>query len=201
MKAPKSQRPDIELLSGIEPAAELEERFKKQLEHILRRRLTKAEITRDIICAAVFLGMSGVFGYFAAYVGLLGGQLPSLARWFMIVSFSAGCLGFLAGAIFSILELRGLRIASRQLQQATVGVPASFVLLYTTAWLVLSPNLQLELTKLVHSVFALLFFWIMVVGFVLDAKNKWRHEDALLEQKRTQLEIALLREKTTGGTT
>ena len=40
----------------------------------------------------------------------------------------------------------------------------------------------------------LLFFWIMAVGFVLAAKSQWQHEDALLEQKRTQLEIALLRE-------
>jgi len=194
MNSGKREFTRMELLSGIEPSADLEERFRKQREDIVRRRLTKAEIARDVICALVFIPTSGFFAY-AVYLAATAGELPETVRWLMYVSFGAGSLAFLIGALYAILEIRGLRIAPRSHQQAILAVSAGLVLIYSTFWLVLWRQFQLPVTNSIRAGTSLLFYWIMAVGFVLEGKSRWRHEDSLLEQKRTQLEIALLREE------
>jgi hypothetical protein len=41
----------------------------------------------------------------------------------------------------------------------------------------------------------MLFFWIMATFNVLLMTARWHREDLLLDQKRTRLEVAMLREE------
>ena len=183
------------LLSGIEPPDELRERFDEQIKTLLRRRLCKAEKVRDILLAVVFLAVSGFFGWaFYMAVTVHDRGVTSAGRLFMCVAFALGAIGFFAGATYAVLELRSGRVAPRSQQQASIAIPVGFVLLICTMFLVFARQLGQPTEDLLFMGVALLFYWIMAVGFVLAAKSQWQHEDALLEQKRTQLEIALLRE-------
>lgn len=62
------------------------------------------------------------------------------------------------------------------------------------AYMVYWDMLVLSVASAIKGSFVLLFYWIMAVGFVLFSAIRWQREDMLLEQKRTQLEIVLLRE-------
>lgn len=183
------------LLSGLEPSDELRDRFDKQVKQLVRRPLTTPEKWRDVFCATVFLPMTAIFGYatyFAATV--VDSGLSPFHRLFMCVGFSLGGVVFLVGALYSIGELRRGRIAHRQAQQMMVAIPAGSVLLLICAYLVYWDMFTPSLASAIKVSFALLFYWIMAVGFVLLSMIRWQREDVLLEHKRTQLEIALLRE-------
>jgi len=62
------------------------------------------------------------------------------------------------------------------------------------AYMVFWDMLALSVPSAIKLSFVLLFHWIIAVGFVLFSAIRWQREDMLLEQKRTQLEIVLLRE-------
>jgi len=189
------------LLSGVEPSDELQERFGEQMEQLVRRKLSGARRVGDVICAVVFLAMTGVFGYIAYFVATATDPgLTLFRRLFMCIPFAAGSLGFLFGAVYAIRELRSGLVAPRESQQAMLVLPTAFVLLCVTAWLVFWERFDISAARGVHVSTGLLFFWIMVVGNVLLYTSRWHREDILLEQKRTQLEIALLREELSKGT-
>lgn len=183
------------LLSGLEPSDELRDRFEKQIGQLVRRPLTTAEKCGNGICVAVFLPMSAIFGY-VAYFSATAANLGSspFARPFMCGGFSLGCLVFIAGALYAISELRHGKIARRDVQRTMLVLSAGLVLMfgcvYMACWDMLTPSVG----SAIRGSFALLFYWIMAVGFVLFSVIRWQREDMLLEQKRTQLEIALLRE-------
>lgn len=184
------------LLSGIEPSEELRDRFQDQLERLVRGKLSRARKLGNVICATVFLAMSGIFGYVTFFVTTAADPgLTPFARSFMCLSFAAGSLGFLAGAAYAVGELRRGLVAPRQRQHAMVGIPTAFLLLYFIAWLVFWRRLDIPAAQGVYISTGLLFFWITAVGQVLLYTSRWHREDILLEQKRTQLEIALLREE------
>ena len=183
------------LLSGLEPSDELRDRFEQQVEQIVRPRLTPAEKWRDVLCLAVFLPMCVVFGYVTYTVAMVADPgLSGTARLIMGGGFSLGSLGFLAGVLYCIHELRGGKIAGRQAQHAMVAIPAGFVLLLVTVNLVFWDTLTPSVDSAIKGSFGLLVYWIMVVASVLLGKIQWQREDLLLEHKRTQLEIVLLRE-------
>ena len=183
------------LLSGLEPSDELRDRFEKQVEQLVCRPLTTAEKWGNVICVTVFLPMSAIFGYVAYFIATAADPGLSLfARLFMCVVFSLGCLVFLVGALYAINELRRGRIARRDAQQMMVVISAGFVLMLGCAHMVCWDMLAPSVASAIKGSFALLFYWIMAVGFVLFSAIRWQREDMLLEQKRTQLEIALLRE-------
>ncbi len=183
------------LLSGLEPSDELRGRFEQQVEQIVRRRLTPAEKWRDVLCIAVFLPMCAVFGYVTYSVATVADPGLSLTvRLIMGGGFSLGSIVFLAGALYGIHELRRGRIAGRQAQHTIIAIPAGFVLLLVTVNLVYWDTLTPSVASAIEGSFALLVFWIMAVGFVLLSTIRWQREDLLLEHKRTQLEVVLLRE-------
>jgi hypothetical protein len=188
-----------ELLSNIEPSPELQEHFTREIDGITRRRLSRAEVIRNAILTAIFIGMAIIFicvAYFAATVPDKG--LPQGARIFMYVGFAAGSCVFLAGAIYAIAELRSGHVAPRRNQQVTVAMSAGFVLVLTTAYMVFWRRFSIPLDRSILAGIYLLFYWIMAVAFVIKYTIQWHHEDLLIEQKRTQLEIALLREEISG---
>ncbi|MBC8872444.1 MAG: hypothetical protein H8E44_23680 [Planctomycetes bacterium] len=183
------------LLSGLEPSDELRDRFEQQVEQIVRHRLTTAEKWSGVFCITVFLPMCAVFGYVTYFVATVADPGLSLTvRLIMGGGFSLGSIVFLAGALYGIHELRRGRIAGRQVQHMMVAIPAAFVLLLVTVNLVFWDTLTPSVDSAIKGSFALLVYWIMVVGFVLLGTIRWQREDLLLEHKRTQLEIALLRE-------
>jgi hypothetical protein len=182
-------------LSGLEPSDELRDRFDKQVGQLVCRPLTTAEKWGNAICAVVFLPMCAIFGYVAYFVVTVADPgLSRFARLLMCVGFSLGNLVFLVGALYAIHQLRRGRIARRDAQQVMVGVSAGFVLLLGCVYLVFWDLLAPSVASAIKASVGLLFFWIMAVGFVLFSAIRWQREDLLLEQKRTQLEIALLRE-------
>ncbi len=184
------------LLSGLEPSDELRERFQRQMVHLIRPKLSGARKVGNVICAAVFLPMSALFGYIAYFAATASDPgLTLFRRLFMCIPFTAGSLGFLFAAVYAIRELRSGLAAPRQQQQAMVAVSSGFVLLMVTAYMVFWPELALSLERAIRAAFSLLVFWTMAVGNVLYSTMRWNREDILLEQKRTQLEVALLREE------
>jgi hypothetical protein len=98
------------------------------------------------------------------------------------------------GVMYSVNELRCGRIARRDAQRMMVAVPAGIILIQGCAVMVFWDAMALSVASAVQVSFSLLFYWIMAVAFVLFSAIKWQGEDMLLEQKRTQLEIVLLRE-------
>jgi len=183
------------LLSGLEPSDELRDRFEKQVEQLVRRPLTAAEKWRDVICATVFLPMTAIFGYIAYFTATVADPgLSPFTRLFMCVGFGLGGVVFLVGVLYGINELRHGRIAHRHAQQMMVAIPAGSLLILICAYMVYWDALALPVTNAIKVSFALLFYWIMAVGFVLFSTIRWQREDVLLEHKRTQLEIALLKE-------
>ena len=183
------------LLSGLEPSNELRGRFEQQVEQIVRRRLTPAEKWSDVLCIAVFLPMCAVFGYVTYIVATVADPGLSLTvRLIMGGGFSLGGIVFLVGALYGIHELRRGRVARRQVQHMMVAIPAGFVLLFVTVNLVFWDALTPSVDAAIKGSFALLVYWIMAIGFVLLGKIQWQREDLLLEHKRTQLEVVLLRE-------
>lgn len=183
------------LLSGLEPSDELRDRFERQVEQLICRPLTTAEKWGRLICVAVFLPMSAVFNYVVYFVVTAADPGLSLpARLLMGVGFSLGCLVFLVGALYAICELVWGRVARRDAQQIMVVISAGFVLMLGCAYMVFWDMLALSVASAIKVSFVLLFYWIMAVAFVLFSAIRWQREDVLLEQKRTQLEIALLRE-------
>ena len=195
MKYDERERFREALLSGVEPSGELKERFERQVQGLLRPKLSgKEAIVRKIIggiyaCAAAFFA-------FAVYLVVFRGEgLPKLARWFMGLTFSAGCVGFLAGAVYCMSELWTGRVAPRRRQKLAIFIPYGYVLALGIFVLMLWPKLGLPLVPTLWTGIWILFFWVMAVGSVLFYSARWHREDIILEQKRTQLEVALLREE------
>jgi hypothetical protein len=183
------------LLSGLEPSDELRGRFEQQVEQIVRPRLTPARTFGNVLCITVFLPMCAIFGYVAYFAATAADPGMSLtARLIMCGGFSLGGIVFLVGALYAIHELRRGRIAGRQVQHMMVAIPAGFVLLLVTVNLVFWDALTPSVDAAIKGSFGLLVYWIMVIGFVLLGKIQWQREDLLLEHKRTQLEVVLLRE-------
>lgn len=183
------------LLSGLEPSDELRDRFEKQVEQLICRPLTTAEKWGRLICVTVFLPLSAIFGCVAYFIA--SGAEPGLslsARLLMCIGFGLGCLGFMVGALYAICELARGRVARRDAQQMMVVISAGFVLMLGCAYMVFWDMLAPSVASAVKGSFVLLFYWIMAVGFVVFSAIRWQREDMLLEQKRTQLEIVLLRE-------
>jgi hypothetical protein len=183
------------LLSGLEPSDELRGRFEQQVEQIVRPRLTPARTFGNVLCITVFLPMCAIFGYVAYFAATTADPGMSLtARLIMCGGFSLGGIVFLVGALYSIHELRRGRVARRQVQHMMVAIPAGFVLLLVTVNLVFWDALTPSVDAAIKGSFGLLVYWIMAIGFVLLGKIQWQREDLLLEHKRTQLEVVLLRE-------
>jgi len=193
MKADEREAFREALLSGIEPSAELRERFARQIEALLDRRLSKWEVVRNVTLAAVFIPMAGVFAYLVYFVALAE-DLPAPARWHMSLGFGGGSLVFLTTAIFIINELRTGRVAARRWQQLPVGVAFAYVLLLFIGTSMFGRRLY-DQNSLLRTGIVLLFYWTLAVAFMLRLHLERQHERVMLEQKRTQLEIALLREE------
>jgi len=183
------------LLSGLEPSDELRGRFEQQVEQIVRRRLTPAGKFGNVLCITVFLPMCAIFGYVAYFAATAADPGMSLtARLIMCGGFSLGGIVFLVGALYAIHELRRGRIAGRQVQHMMVAIPAGFMLLLVIVYMVYWDMLALSVASAIRMSFSMLFYWIMMIGYVLFCKIQWQREDLLLEHKRTQLEVVLLRE-------
>ena len=187
MKYDERERFREALLSGVEPSGALKERFERQVQSLLRPKLSrKAAIGRKIIggiyaCTAAFFA-------FAVYLVVFRGEgLPKLVRWFMGVCFSAGS--------YCMSELWTGRVAPRRRQKLAIFIPYGYVLALGIFVLMLWPKLGLPLVPTLWTGIWILFFWVMAVGSVLFYSARWHSEDILLEQKRTQLEVALLREE------
>ncbi|MHC4711696.1 MAG: hypothetical protein ACYTAN_00315 [Planctomycetota bacterium] len=184
------------LLNGTEPGGELRGRFEEQAQAILRPRLSRGARVLRWVIGAVFLMTAPVFAY-GSYAFAVSNEKP-LVRVFGSVTFALGALAFLAAAYLTARQARRGRAPGRRTQKASVFIPYAFVLLYSGAMLMIMPRLDLPATKMIGITGSLLFFWIMVWGFVLLAHLGWHRQDILLEQKRTQLEVALLREELAG---
>ena len=194
------EREDVRdaLLSGMELSAELRERFEKQTKILLDRRMTRTRIIGRVLAAVIFLAASAFFGrglYFAATANDKG--LPTAARLFMCCSFAACCVFFLLGALYCIREIRSGLIAPRRLQHAGVFGSYSLVLLIATAVMVCGQKLVPTQSDAIWMTFTVLAFLVVATFSVLLHTARWHREDFLLEQKRTQLEVAMLREELT----
>ena len=156
------------VFSGLEPSDELRDRFEQQVEQIVRRRLTTAEKWGDVLCVTLFLPMCAIFGYATYFAGTVADPGLSLTvRLLMCGGFSLGGIAFLVGTLYGIHELRRGRVARREVQHMMVAIPAGFALLLICACLVYWDTLALPVASAIKGSFALLFYWIMVVGFVI----------------------------------
>jgi len=184
------------LLGGLAPSDELRRRFEEQVSDLTRARISgwgRALRTGMIV---VFGGTACVFAW-ASYL-FATAEDPGLTvhiRTFASVSFAAGALLFAGGIACIVHELRHGRIAPRRLQQGMVFLPYSVVLFYGTFTLVNFREMFSTVESMAYAGISLLFFWIMAATSMLLYSSRWHREDILLEQKRTQLELAILREE------
>jgi hypothetical protein len=183
------------LLSGLEPSPELGKSFEQQVEDLLRHRLSGWERAGRVAAAIVFAVTAGVFAWASCLFAGAGEDLPPTARTCGSVSFAAGCLLFVVGIVFIVRELRCGRIAPRVIQKASVFLPFALVLVYSTMTLVHFRELFSSVESKITAGVGMLFFWIMATTNTVFYSMRWHREDILLEEKRTQLEIALLREE------
>lgn len=184
------------LLAGMEPSAELQARFEKQVGMLLDRRMTRTRVIGRTLAAVIYMAVSAFFGFWAIFIALSNDKgLPSTARIFMCCIFAAGCVGFLLGALYCLREIRRRLVAPRSHQRAMVFGSYGFVLMLATAWMIIGPKLLTNTGAVIWLVYSVLFFWIMATFNVLLWTARWHREDLLLEQKRTRLEVAFLREE------
>jgi len=185
------------LLSGLEPSRELEDSFEQQVATLLRHRLSGWERVGRVAAVIVFAVTAGFFAWASYLFARAGEDLPPTARTFGCVSFAAGCLLFVVAIVFIVRELRCGRIAPRLIQKANVFLPFALVLLYSTVTLVHFREIFRSVESMISAGVGMLFFWIMATTNTIFYSMRWHREDILLEEKRTQLEIALLREELT----
>lgn len=184
------------LLAGLEPSGELKEKFETQVEAIVHPRLSqRARIVRRVL-AFVFLLNAPVFAWGAYSFATSDAKL--LVRVFGSVTFGLGTLPWLWAAFHAAKQARSGLSPGRRLQKAIIFVPYSVVLLYSCITLMLMSTLELPATSMIAITAGMLFFWIMAWGLVLQATAGWHREDILLEQKRTQLGVALVAEQLRG---
>ncbi len=186
------------LLSSLEPSQGLKERFERQVEILLRHRLSGWERVGRVAAITVFAVTAGFFAWASYLFASAGDDLPPIARKFGSVSFAVGCLLFVVAIVFIVRELRCGRIAPRLIQKASVFLPFAFVLFYGTMTLVHFREMFSSVGSMVYASLSLLFVWIMASTNIVFYSMRWHREDILLEEKRTQLEIAILREELAG---
>jgi hypothetical protein len=186
------------LLSRLEPSEELGNRFQEQVDALLRRRLKAWEKLLRVAICAVFVCTALWFAYIAFFaVTVKDKGWSDSTRTGIAVIFSLGALLFLAGAAGCLLELRKGRIAPRRMQQGIVGSSQLFMGLFAVFTLVFVPQWNLPLSAQLWFGVSVLFFWVMAEANFIIHSARWHREDIILEQKRTQLEIAMLREELT----
>ena len=186
-------------LSGVEPSGELERRFNEQVATVLRRRLRRWEKWLRGSVAVIFA--AGAVGQ--AWGGFLFLSHKSLGIR-TEVALTVGCL-FLVGAavlLFGaaglVYEIRAGRVAPRKMQKAIVGLAMVPVIVFSVLALMYVPRMNLPLNSQIYIFVSVLFFWIMLHAHVILARADWNRQDIILEQKRTQLQIAVLREEMAG---
>jgi len=199
MKCDERERFREALLSGAEPSGELKERFERQVQSLLRPKLSGKETIARKIIAGIFACTAAFFAFGVYLVVSRGEGLPMPARWFMGLCFSTGSISFIAFSVYCISELRSGLVAPRRQQKLAVFMPFGYVLALGTFVLMLWPKMGLPLLPTLWTGIWILFFWVMAVGSMLFYSARWHSEDIILEEKRTQLEVALLREQLCGG--
>lgn len=179
-----------------EPSAELGNRFEEQVDRLLRRRLKPWEKLLRVLMCAVFVCSAFWFAYVAFFASTVRDKgWSDSTRAGIAIMFSLGGLLFLAGAVGMLFELRTGRIAPRRMQQGFVGGTLLFMCVFVAFTLMFVPKWNLPLGEQLWFGVSILVFWVMAQVNCIIYSARWNREDIILEQKRTQLEIAMLREE------
>jgi hypothetical protein len=185
---------------GPEVSDELRRRFGEQIERLLSRRLSVAGHIIRIVGALL---MSAAALYCAGVIAMAG----SLARYGhgrevipFTIGFGAAFLFLAAGAFHCVYELRNGLVAPRRVQYVTFAIRygAVFVVgLLVPAFRVAygTPDVYdpTYLKYVVATNSLLTVYWSVAAVLAVYTISKWHREDALLEVKRVQLEMAELR--------
>jgi len=184
------------LMSGASPSDELRKRFDKQIEALTLHPLTRRGKAQRVIQAVIFT-IAGI-GMAVGAISIAASHDPGLSngnRLFMEITFGATSLFFFLTAYLGIDQLRRGVAAPRKQQKVMIFGTFAFMLTFVIATLMFAPTQTMRPEAVTLMCANMLVFWIMVWGFVLFYSMQWHREDVILEQKRTQLEVALLHEE------
>ena len=182
------------LLHQVELSPELRKRFEEQMNSILHPKLSKKLIYRNYFLIVVWIfGICA--GSFMMYSAFTSKDLPESARLFLGAAGALMALHFLAGTFLIIKELKSGHALPRKFDTLGIGMGPFLLMIFCIWYFMVWRSLDLSVKVTIHIAMVLLFFWTMAVGGVLLQTARWNKEDILIEQKRTQLEIALLREE------
>jgi len=193
--ASEKERMKEALLSGVEPTGALRERFEKQAETLTMEPLSPDDKAGRIV-QAVALGAGGIgIAYFAGIYVMREHQGVSLASR---VIFGAVCAAmsavFIWVAYSRIGHMKRQVPMPRRQQRILVFSVLAFALAITVITLLTAPGRGLSTERLILTVAHMFVLWSAAILFALHSQAQWHREDILLEQKRTQLEVAMLRE-------
>jgi len=183
------------------PAAssELRARFDEQLNGLIDGRITGARRMRRIVAATVL----GVFASLCAcaLVNLYDAwsSVPRREALLWLVGFGAGFL-LLSATIFQyVYEIRSGLAAPRRVAKT------AFAIRYGSAFLIVLPiaipvvarymgDSRLPLVIFLVTILTVLFWLVTALFAVRELARRYR-DDIIIEEKRTQFEIALLRQE------
>ena len=182
------------LLEGAGGAEELRERFEEQARELISPRLSKARRIALGVVAVWYFCLVPVFAY-GCYGSLLSRAESPFIRFLLSLTFASAVVVFLwTGVGFAIQSWSG-RAPGRQMRAANEFIPFACLVVFLVVMLVKLPDFDLSYPVMISVASALLFLWALVVGMLPFILLKWQRKDLLIEQKRLQLEIALLREE------
>lgn len=187
------------LMSDAAPSDELKSRFDDQVATVMRRRLRPWEkwlrgcVALCFVASAVFQACCGILFLIRKGPGISGEARLAVGG---LLFLGAAVLLFGAGTL--VYEISRGRVAPRKMQKAIVGLAMLPVLILSIFALVYVPTMDLPIDRLIYIFGSINFFWIMAQANIILARADWNRQDIILEQKRTQLQVALLREDLAG---
>ncbi|MCD6404707.1 MAG: hypothetical protein J7M19_02655 [Planctomycetes bacterium] len=182
------------LLSGPEPSGELKARFERQIEDFVRPRLSRAARVGCGVLAAFDFVAAPLFAY-GSYSFASAVEVGSFLQFFMAMCFGIASVIFLGtSAVLVYISWSG-RSPGPQLRMAGDGVVFVLLLVFMVVMFAKLPDFDLPLKTMILIASVLLFYWTIGLGIFLYNLLCWQRKELLIEQKRLQLEIALLREE------
>jgi hypothetical protein len=172
-----------------------QERFERQVREILEQRLAGA--ARGLrLAAVVMFSLAGLYcAWAAAYATFWAhGAAPPAARLAVLGGCGAGAVMLFGGAGYTWREYRAGAVAPRRVQKTAVAIRYACVF-FIGALAAAYPAVRQLPTSKAHAftVFGAVL-WTAGLAFAAGHVLRWRHEDLMLEEKRTQLQLVVLQE-------
>jgi len=182
------------MLSGEASAKDLRRRFDEQVAAILAPGLTTWDKIGRVLLICLLLAGIGLVVWGIRLVVSAGGSWTPLGVG-LLIAFAAGIIFLVAGICVCLASLKRRRDA-RADAKVIIYLGFGFFGICFVTLLVLIPYLHATAVAAVWVSLWFMVFLVILATATSYVYSKWHREDILIEQKRAQLKMALLREAT-----